>query len=122
MAINKVIGSFADTSIYGIKKLYFLMFFGVPSLPIFKYSFGFENSKINLLAFCYIIFEVISTIILGNYIVKLGKKWSLKEYEKIPSDQIMFPFLFSVGYLTLIHFGVFYFIVTFLIRNTKILE
>ena len=107
MATVKLLGLYSSLPTYSFQVLFMLLFFGLPFFPIFKYSSVAENEIPAFLVFIYFIFYLIFTLILGKYISRLGKQWPKKEYDKLNTDQVTFPFILVLGILALFHFLLF---------------
>lgn len=96
MAIVKVLGMYSSLPTYGIRILFFQICFGLPFIPIFIYGSKAENLVPPILFVIYFIGYIIQTYFLGRYLSKIGRQWSYKEYKKLSSDQITFPFIFAL--------------------------
>lgn len=107
MATVKALGMYQGLPTYGTRSFFTWICFGLPFMPIFIYSSNLDNEVPSLLLIIYFLLYIIETFILGRYISKTGRQWSLKEYEKLTSDQIMFPFIFALGTHSLFHFILF---------------
>lgn len=107
MATCKVFGLYSGLPTYGMQSLFMWICFGLPFIPIFKYSSYEVNHVPAMLVVIYFVLYLIQTFILGRYIAKIGKQWALNEYDKLTSDQITFPFIFALGMHALFHFILF---------------
>jgi len=108
MATVKALGMYQGLPTYGTRSFFMWICFGLPFIPIFKYSSIAENEVPSLLLIIYFPLYIIQTFILGRYISKTGKQWTIKEYDKLTSDQVTFPFIFALGIHSLFHFLVFW--------------
>ena len=92
------------------------LIFILPYAPIFIYVSKVEDVSSIMLAVFYMFFYLIITVILGTQIRKLAKQWPDKEYEKLNSDQITFPFILVLLLNASLHFTIFYSIIKFFIE------
>lgn len=107
MATCKVFGLYSGLPTYGMQSFFMWICFGLPFIPIFKFS-SYENNHVHpMLGVIYFVLYLIQTFILGRYIAKIGRQWTQKEYDKLKSDQITFPFIFALGMHALFHFVLF---------------
>jgi len=79
--------------------------FVLPILPTL-FMANYEKAP-PLLILLYLPVYLVLTYFYGRYIAKVGMQWSKKEYDKLTSDQVTFPFLFAVGSYALFHFIIF---------------
>ncbi len=107
MATVKALGMYSGLPTYGMQSFFMWICFGLPFIPIFKYSSIVDNLVPPMLVVIYFILYLIQTFILGRYIAKIGRQWKRKEYDKLKSDQITFPFIFTLGMHALFHFILF---------------
>ena len=107
MAVNKMFGVYSGMPTYGMKSLLVWVFFGLPFLPIFKSYLPPEDEITNALLVIYFPLYILQTFFLGRYISKLGRQWTIKEYEQLKTDQVTFPFLFVLGVHCVFHFMLF---------------
>lgn len=107
MATVKVLGMYSGLPTYGIRIFFFQICFGLPFVPIFIYGSKAENLVPFMFLVIYFICYLFQTFFLGRYISKIGKQWSYKEYKKLSSDQITFPFIFALLLYGLFHFILF---------------
>lgn len=107
MATVKVLGMYPDMPLYGMKSLLIWVCFGLPFLPIFL-VYGESEMKATIIQIAvYFPLYLIQTFLLGIYISRIGRQWSLKEYDKLTTDQVTFPFLLALGLHGLFHYVLF---------------
>lgn len=107
MATVKVLGMYQGLPTYGTRSFFMWICFGLPFIPIFKYSSNLENHVPPILLLIYFVLYAIQTFILGRFISKISRQWTLEEYEKLTPDKVTFPFIFALGIHSLFHFLLF---------------
>ncbi|RFC53606.1 hypothetical protein [Brumimicrobium aurantiacum] len=107
MALEYIMRSLSWNSIHQGRAKYGLIFF-LPFVPIFIYVNNLEDSSIIIYAFVYFIFYLILTIIVGTQIRKIARQWPDKEYKKLTSDQVTFPFILLLLVNAALHFTIYY--------------
>ena len=94
----------------------FLIALAIPFFPIYKYASTLKNSSVLFVLFGYLIFYLISTVVITQKIRKIGAQWSTEEYQALKSDQITFPFILAILANASIHFLLLYLILQALIK------
>lgn len=112
MAVEYMLRSLSWSGLYEGRVKY-LLFFILPYAPILIYVYKVENQNGELFAIFYMFFYLILTVILGTQIRKLAKQWPEKEYKKLNSDQVTFPFILILLLNASLHFTIFYYLIKF---------
>lgn len=97
MATVKVLGLYPGVPSYSSGVILMWLCFGLPFCPIYIYATNLANDVPLKLLLFYFPLYVIQTIFLGKFIVKTGNQWSTEEYKNLTSDQVVFPFIFTLG-------------------------
>lgn len=107
MATVKMLGMYTGLPTYGMRSLLIWVCFGLPFLPIFQFASNPDNEVPVQLLPIYFPLYLIQTFLLGKYISRIGRQWSLKEYNQLKTDQVTFPFIFALGMHSFFHFILF---------------
>lgn len=106
MATVKVVGLMPGVPTFNTRIIFYIAVI-LPFLPIYKYAETYKDDSLLFVLAGYFIFYLIFNIVITQFIKKIGKRWSKKEYEQLKYDQITFPFILVMILSASFHFGLF---------------
>jgi len=103
MAIIKVLNLMGGVPTYNTRILFYAVLV-IPFSPIFITAYRSENTLVTTFAIIHFIFYIMLNILISYQIKKIGKRWSEKDYRKLTSDEVTFPFILVIGIIGLLNF------------------
>ena len=110
MAVISVAGLMPGFLTYDTRIIFYVAVV-LPFLPIYFYTETLMHDSVFSVLPVYFIFYLIFTVVMTQFIKKIGKRWSKEEYEKLKPDQITFPFIVVTLVNSVLHFGIYYLLI-----------
>ncbi len=111
MSVVKILGLYQDIPYYKLKSLYLILVILLPFTPTFIYSRKESNTSSSITLLFFLFTYILITVIIGNYLAKVGKKWKQNEYDKLNIELVVLRFLFIQAIYAICVFLSFYAII-----------
>lgn len=114
MAIINVLNLMGGAPTYDTRILFYAVLV-LPFSPIFITAYRSENDLVTTIAIIHFVSYIVLNILISNHIKKIGQRWPKKDYRKLTSDQVTFPFILVIGIIGLLNFLFFKIVIYFIL-------